>query len=153
MGNGSPILSFAMTVDAVTKATVTGGADVTGAATPNSVPHTGFALFLDKVDYGIMVPMVYIALLFCLVGIVYRIVSIFRAVSWSSRYSPGEYSVTFSLKVWSSVRVCPSRVRVVLRNDPRLSTASYPGRLTTVPKPLPTFSCSRSAMPHATSVT
>jgi nitrate reductase gamma subunit len=67
--------------DAVTTATVTAtsNVDATSSATANLAPHTGLALFFDKVEYGIMVPMVYLALLFCLVAIILRIVSILRA--------------------------------------------------------------------------
>lgn len=66
--------------DAVTAATaVTSNPDVTASATANAVPHTGLALVLDKIEYGIMVPMVYFALLFCLVAVVLRVVSIMRA--------------------------------------------------------------------------
>ena len=53
--------------------------DATSAATANTVRHTGLALVFDKIEYGIMVPMVYFALLFCLVAIVLRVVSILRA--------------------------------------------------------------------------
>ena len=71
-------------VDEITSATVAATAtasavDATSSATANSIPHTGLALVLDKIDYAIMVPMVYIAILFCLVMIVWRIISIYRA--------------------------------------------------------------------------
>lgn len=72
----------AAAVDAVSAATTTAAAvavDATTGPTPNSIPHTGFALVLDKIEYGIMVPLVYIAILFCLVAIILKIVSIFRA--------------------------------------------------------------------------
>ncbi len=57
----------------------TSSPDATTAATANTVAQTGLALVFDKVEYFIMVPMVYLALLFCLVAIVLRVVSILRA--------------------------------------------------------------------------
>ena len=53
--------------------------DATAAATVNNIPRSGLALFFDKIEYIIMVPMVYAALLFCLVAIILRIISIFRS--------------------------------------------------------------------------
>lgn len=77
------LLAGQVSADQVSSASVnaaaTAAADAVSAATPNSVPHTGLALILDKIDYFIMVPMVYLALLFCLIGIVWRIVAIYRA--------------------------------------------------------------------------
>lgn len=55
--------------------------DATTSATPSTVPQSGLALLLSKVEYGIMVPMVYFALAFCLLGIILRIASILRAPS------------------------------------------------------------------------
>lgn len=55
-------------VDAVSSATV-----------PAPVDLTGWPLLLDRIEYFIVVPMVYLSILFCIVGIVMRIVSIFRA--------------------------------------------------------------------------
>lgn len=69
--------------DAVSSATqaAQGGAspDVVTSATVNALPHTGLALVLDKAEYGIMVPLFYLSLLFCLAAIVWRVVSILRA--------------------------------------------------------------------------
>lgn len=75
------VLSRSLAADTVTAATATAtsNVDATTSATANIAPHTGLALVLDKVEYGIMVPMLYLALLFCLVAIVLRIVSILRA--------------------------------------------------------------------------
>ena len=73
------VLSAPIVVDAVTAATATANLDATTSATANAVPHTGLALVFDKIEYTIMVPMVYFALLFCLVAIVLRVVSILRA--------------------------------------------------------------------------
>lgn len=65
---------------AVNLATVTAvGTDATASATVTAVRHTGLALVLDKIEYGIMVPMVYFALIFCLAAIILRVVSILRA--------------------------------------------------------------------------
>lgn len=80
------LFSFAppAATDVVTSATQTAqGAttapDAVTSATVNALPHTGLALVFDKVEYGIMVPLVYLSLLFCLAAIVWRIVSILRA--------------------------------------------------------------------------
>lgn len=71
------MLSLPIVVNAVT--TVTPKTDVTTSATQVIAVHTGLELVLDKVEYFIMVPMVYIALTFCLVMIILRIISIFHA--------------------------------------------------------------------------
>jgi nitrate reductase gamma subunit len=61
-------------------ATVTAaGTDATTSATAAAVRHTGLALVLDKVEYSIMVPMVYFALIFCLAAIILHVISILRA--------------------------------------------------------------------------
>jgi nitrate reductase gamma subunit len=66
--------------DAVSSASsVAPAPDAITSATANALPHTGLALVLDKVEYGVLVPMVYLALAFCLVMIIVRIVKIFRA--------------------------------------------------------------------------
>jgi nitrate reductase gamma subunit len=84
-----PILMEALTSSATP---VTSGTDATSAATANAnIPLTGFPLVLDRIEYGILVPLVYFSILFCIVMIVYRIVSIFRA-------PPPPYS----LKIFSS---------------------------------------------------
>jgi nitrate reductase gamma subunit len=62
-----------------TVVTTTANPDATTAATETIVRHTGLTLVFDKIEYGIMVPMVYFALLFCLVAIIMRVVSILRA--------------------------------------------------------------------------
>lgn len=59
--------------------TTTSSPDAVTSATSNAVPQTGLALVLDKIEYGIMVPMVYFALLFCFVAIILRVASILRA--------------------------------------------------------------------------
>ena len=48
-------------------------------AASQAVVHTGFALFLDKLYYFIMVPLVYISVIVMIVGIIAKIVSIVRA--------------------------------------------------------------------------
>ena len=53
--------------------------DATSSATVSAVQQTGLALIFSRIEYFIMVPMVYLALLFCLVAIVLRVVSILRA--------------------------------------------------------------------------
>lgn len=73
----NPLLLYAALSDVVTSATT--NPDATAAATANAAAHTGLQLLLDKIYYFIMVPMVYLALIFCIVGIILRIVSIFRS--------------------------------------------------------------------------
>ncbi|HET6452638.1 MAG TPA: respiratory nitrate reductase subunit gamma [Spirochaetia bacterium] len=69
--------------DAVTAASAAAGAaaasavDATSSAS-QAVP-TGFALVVDRIDYLIMVPLVYAALLALVVGVVWRLVVIFRS--------------------------------------------------------------------------
>ena len=90
MAYGTFLSSVPLVLNAVAETLTT---DVTGTATSNYVPPTGLALILTKIEYAIMVPMVYFALLFCLVAIILRIVSIFRA--------PAQ---PYSLKIFPSAR-------------------------------------------------
>lgn len=53
--------------------------DAMTSASPSAVPQSGLGLLLSRLEYGIMVPMVYFALIFCVVGIILRIASILRA--------------------------------------------------------------------------
>lgn len=71
------IISVPLTVNAAVA--VTTATDTTTSATQAIAAPTGLELILGKIEYFIMVPMVYIALTFCLVMIVMRIISIFRA--------------------------------------------------------------------------
>lgn len=71
------VVSTLIIKNVVTPATLNPNA--TTSASVNIVPKTGLALVFDKIEYSIMVPMVYLALLFCLAAIVLRIVSILRA--------------------------------------------------------------------------
>jgi nitrate reductase gamma subunit len=50
-----------------------------GVAAASQAAHTGLALVFDKLEYGIMVPLVYLALGFLLVALVVRIAKIFRS--------------------------------------------------------------------------
>ncbi len=68
-------------VDAVATAS-TAAVDATSSATP---VHTGFALVVDRIDYVIMVPLLYASVLFLLGGILWRIVTIMRAPAPSYR--------------------------------------------------------------------
>jgi len=52
-------------------------ADATSSA--SQAVHTGFALVVDRIDYLIMVPLVYAALLFLAAGVVWRVVVILRS--------------------------------------------------------------------------
>ncbi len=54
-------------------------ADATTAASAVVAAHTGFALVMDRIEYVVMVPLVYLSLLALLAGIVWRIVAILRA--------------------------------------------------------------------------
>jgi len=70
--------------DAVTAATgvaaaAAPAADATTAASASQAAHTGLALVVDRIDYAIMVPLVYVAILALLAGIVWRIVVIMRS--------------------------------------------------------------------------
>jgi nitrate reductase gamma subunit len=70
-------------VSAATNAAAAAGVgtavDATSAASAASAAHTGFALVLDKIDYAIMVPLVYLSILALIVGVVWRVVAIMRA--------------------------------------------------------------------------
>jgi nitrate reductase gamma subunit len=77
-------MSAQAVTDAVTAATgaaasAAPAADATSAASAAQAAHTGFALVVDRIDYAIMVPLVYISVLALLVGIVWRIVLIVRS--------------------------------------------------------------------------
>ena len=67
--------------------------DAIASATSTEAPHTGLALLLDQLEYGIMVPMVYLALLFCLVAIIIRLIGIYKA--------PAQ---PYSLKIFTSAK-------------------------------------------------
>lgn len=60
------------------------------------VEPTGFGLVLDKIEYFILIPMVYLSLIFMVIGIVYRIVSIYKAPP-----------MPFSLKIYASKKESP----------------------------------------------
>jgi nitrate reductase gamma subunit len=55
-----------------------GAVDATSAASAQLV-HTGFALVVDRIDYVIMVPLLYLSVLALVVGVIWRIVTIMRA--------------------------------------------------------------------------
>jgi len=63
---------------ASTSAGATSGPEAVSAASA-AVAHTGLALVLDWVEYFIAVPMVYIAIGFCLVAIVVRMIKVSRS--------------------------------------------------------------------------
>ena len=66
--------------DAVAAASAAAGtavADATSAA--SRVVHTGFALVVDRIDYIIMVPLLYLSILALLAGIIWRIAVILRS--------------------------------------------------------------------------
>jgi nitrate reductase gamma subunit len=76
-------------IQAVSAATAAGTAAASAAAAPGSadavsaasaqVAHTGLALAFDRIEYAIVVPLLYAALAFFLVALVLRLVAIFRA--------------------------------------------------------------------------
>jgi nitrate reductase gamma subunit len=77
-------MSAQAVTDAVTAATgaaasAAPAADATTAASAAQASHTGFALMVDRIDFAIMVPLVYVSILAMLVGIVWRIVAIMRS--------------------------------------------------------------------------
>jgi nitrate reductase gamma subunit len=84
--------------DAVTAAT--GAADAASAATAATTsasvaaPLQGFALVVDRIDYAIMVPLVYLAVLFLAAGVIWRILTIVRAPAqpYSLRLYPASRS-------------------------------------------------------------
>ena len=66
--------------DAVTAASAAAGAAVADATSAASqVVHTGFALVVDRIDYIIMVPLLYLSILALLAGIIWRIAVILRS--------------------------------------------------------------------------
>jgi len=83
------ILFIAAAGDAVSKATGVAestaavgaavSADAVSSATVANAPVTGLAQIFGRIEYFIMVPMVYLALLFCLAAIVLHIAAIFKA--------------------------------------------------------------------------
>ena len=81
------------TTAATTTTTTTTTTDAVTSATVSVAQLTGFPLFLSKIEYGILVPMVYFALIFCVVAIIFRIVAIYRA--------PAQ---PFSLKIFTSTK-------------------------------------------------
>ncbi|MHB1483491.1 MAG: respiratory nitrate reductase subunit gamma [Saccharofermentanales bacterium] len=76
--------SAVSSTDINSSATVVPGPDVT---------PTLFTKILDVIEYGIMVPLVYISILFCVIAIIIRIASIFR--------SPAQ---PYSLKIFPSAK-------------------------------------------------
>ncbi len=53
--------------------------DAVTAASAAQSTHTGFALVVDRIDFAIMVPLVYVSILALLAGIIWRIVVIARS--------------------------------------------------------------------------
>ena len=49
------------------------------AITPGPVTQAGWPMILDRIEYFIVVPMVYLSILFFLIAIIFRVLSIFRA--------------------------------------------------------------------------
>lgn len=72
------VASYSESAAAGATAAVEASAEAVTAASA-AVTHTGFALFLDKIYYFIMVPLVYISLAILIAGIVAKIVSILRS--------------------------------------------------------------------------
>ena len=66
--------------DVVAAASAATGAAAADAVTAAShVVHTGFALVVDRIDYVIMVPLLYLSILALLVGVIWRIAVILRS--------------------------------------------------------------------------
>ena len=73
-------LSTASVAASVATAGVTAnGADATSAATAAHAHLTGLALMMDRIDFAVMVPLVYASILVLVAGIVWRIITIARA--------------------------------------------------------------------------
>lgn len=70
---------FMHSLSILNNAVATLNPDVTASASTKTAAQTGMGLVFNKIEYGIMVPMVYLAIAFCLVAIVLRIASILRA--------------------------------------------------------------------------
>lgn len=70
---------FMLSTPILSNVVVASNPDATSSASTTAATQTGVGLLFNKIEYGIMVPMVYIAIAFCLVAIVLRIVSILRA--------------------------------------------------------------------------
>ncbi len=67
-------------VSAATAAAPAAAAAATDAVSAaSSLPRTGFGLVLDKVEYGIMVPLLYAALAFLVIAVIVRLARIFRS--------------------------------------------------------------------------
>lgn len=91
MVSGNALFFYPFMMNALSSAV--SSADINSSATVVPGPVTNPSLLtkiLDLIEYGIMVPFVYLALLFCILAIVYRIVSIFRtpANAYSLRIYP-----------------------------------------------------------------
>jgi nitrate reductase gamma subunit len=72
-------VSAASTATAAASTSPAAGADAVSAASSAAAAHTGFALVVDRIDYAVMVPLVYVSLLALLVGIIWRIAVILRS--------------------------------------------------------------------------
>ena len=59
-------------------AAAAGAVDATSAASAQLV-HTGFSLVVDRIDYIIMVPLLYLSVLALVVGVIWRVVTIMRS--------------------------------------------------------------------------
>jgi nitrate reductase gamma subunit len=69
-----------LAADAVSAATAAAAApEATSAASAAGAPLAGLALVVDRIDYAVMVPLVYLSVLALLAGIVWRVVAILRA--------------------------------------------------------------------------
>ncbi len=80
MAYGNFLFSPPVVMELISSATAAvSGVDATSSASVYQAPTGGFALLLDRIEYAVLVPLVYLSILFCLAGIVYRLVSIFRA--------------------------------------------------------------------------
>jgi nitrate reductase gamma subunit len=72
---------FMLSMPILSNVVVASNPDATSSASVTSAAQTGMGMVFNKIEYGIMIPMVYLAIAFCLVAIVLRIVSILRAPS------------------------------------------------------------------------
>jgi len=69
----------AAVVEAVAAASAAAGAAADATSGASQAVHTGFALVVDRIDYFIMVPLVYLSIAALIAGVIWRLVIIFRS--------------------------------------------------------------------------
>jgi nitrate reductase gamma subunit len=77
-GAAAPAVNGVSAASAAAPGAAAGAVDATTAASAQ-LAHTGFALVVDRIDYIIMVPLLYLSVLALVVGVIWRIVTIMQA--------------------------------------------------------------------------